>query len=58
MGIIVIIFAKFLIESVFGTEAQVISTTATNLGQVGVGAFAVKQLPFVYTVVNYLMGLI
>jgi hypothetical protein len=58
MGIIVIIFAKFLIESVFGTEAQVVSSTATNLGQVGTGAFAIKQLPFVYTVVNYLMGLI
>lgn len=55
-GIIVIIFAKNLIETIYGTEAQVTSATATNLGQIGTGILADKQIPYVYTVINYIIG--
>lgn len=57
-GIIVIIFAKQLIETIYGTEAQNTSATATNLGQIGSGILADKQIPYVYTVINYLIWLI
>jgi hypothetical protein len=34
VGILVIIFAKNIIETLYGTEAQVTSKTTTNLGQI------------------------
>jgi len=57
-GILVIIFAKAIIETIYGKQAQVVSSTATNLWQIGSGILADKQIPYVYTVINYAMGFI
>lgn len=56
--ILIIIFAKSLIEAIYGTETEVVKTTATNLWQIGEGILASKQLPFIYTVVNWAMWFI
>ncbi len=56
--ILVIIFAKKLIETIYGTQAQNTSASSTNLWQIGSGILANKQVPYVYTIVNYAMWLI
>jgi uncharacterized membrane protein YidH (DUF202 family) len=55
VGILVIIFAKKIIETIYGTEAQIVSKTATNLGQIGGGILAEKQIPYAYTILNRAM---
>lgn len=56
--ILFVIFAKRIIEAIYGTEAQVTSVNTTNLGQIGWGILEDKQLPFAYTVINWAMGLL
>ncbi len=56
--ILVIIFAKQIIEVVYGREQDVVSATATNLWQIGTGVLTDKQLPFVYTVINYIISFV
>jgi Type IV secretion system pilin len=58
VGILVIIFAKNIIETLYGSEAQVTSKTTTNLGQIGWGILTDKQIPYVYTILNWAMGFI
>lgn len=53
--ILVIIFAKNIIETIFGLEQDVVDPNATSLWQVGSGILADKQLPYVYTVINYII---
>lgn len=55
-GILFIVFAKRIIEAIYGTEAQITSNTAQDLGQIG-GQID-KQIPFFYTVINRAMGFI
>ena len=56
--IIVIIFAKNIIETVFGLEQDVVNTNATSLWQIGTWVLADKQIPYVYTVINYIISFI
>lgn len=57
-GIIIIIFAKELIEAIYGTQAEVVNSNAQSLGQIGSGVLANKDIPFVYTVINWGMSLL
>lgn len=58
IGILVIIFAKNIIETVFGLEQDVVATNATSLWQIGSWVLADKQIPYVYTVINYIISFI
>lgn len=55
IGIIVIIFAKQLIEAVYGLESSVASSNVVSLDNVWNATLTDKQFPFIYTVINYIM---
>ncbi len=55
-GLLVIIFSKALIEAVYGKEEQVINTTAQTLDKIWWSLD--KTVPFVFTIINYLMWFI
>lgn len=56
--ILVIIFAKNIIETVFGLEQDVVATNATSLWQIGTWVLSDKQVPYIYTVINYIIWFI
>lgn len=58
LGILTIIFAKQIIETIYGLQSEVVSTTDTNLWQIWEWILANKQIPFVYTVINYIISFI
>ena len=56
--ILVIIFAKNIIETVFGLEQDVVASNATSLWQIGSWVLADKQVPYIYTIINYIISFI
>lgn len=56
IGMLVIIWAKQIVEAVYGKYAAVVKDIS-NLGEIGSGVLADKQIPLVYTVVNRVLGL-
>ncbi len=58
IGILVIIFAKNIIEAIYGLEEKVVSRNAITLWDLWDWVLADKQLPFVYTVINYAVSFI
>lgn len=55
IGIIVIIFAKQLIEAVYGLESSVVNANVVSLDNVWESTLTNKEFPFIYTVINYIM---
>jgi hypothetical protein len=53
---LVIIWAKQIVEAVYGKQADVVKAIS-NLGEVGTGILADKNIPIVYQVVNRVLGL-
>lgn len=58
IGMLTIIFAKSLAETVYGKQADVINPSATSLGNIGAGVLADKSFAWLYVVLNWAMGLI
>ena len=56
IGMLVIIWAKQIVEAVYGKYTAVVKDIS-NLGEIGSGVLADKQIPLVYTVVNRVLGL-
>ncbi len=48
---LVIIGAKQIVEAVYGKYAAVVQDTS-NLGQIGTGILADKNIPLIYQVIN------
>ncbi len=59
IAILIIIGSKQIIEAVYGKQDTVIKgTSLTNtLGDIGNGVLATKEIPIVYTIINWVMGL-
>ena len=57
LGILVIILAKTMVESVFGSYQSVVDGN-TDLGWVGTGVFENADRKMLYTILNWLMGLL
>ena len=55
LGILVIIFAKALVETIYGKETQVVNGSATTLGDIGGGLLADKSFAWLYVVLNRVM---
>ncbi len=53
IAMLIIIGAKQIVEFVYGKQDQVLSETATNLGEIGSGILADKNLPILYQIINY-----
>jgi hypothetical protein len=58
IGILVIIFAKNIIETIFGLEQKVVDANATSLWQLGSWVLADKQVPYIYTIINYVISFV
>jgi len=56
VGMLVIIGAKQIVEAVYGKYTAVVKDIS-NLGEIGSGVLADKQIPLVYTVINRVLGL-
>lgn len=60
LGIIVIILAKSMVESVYGTYSEATTPNISNLGDVGSGVFESPQLSqgdLLPTIINWTLGL-
>jgi hypothetical protein len=53
ISMLVIIWAKQIVEAIYGTQAAVTSTNATNLGEIWSGVLANKNIPILYQIINY-----
>lgn len=58
MGILMIIFAKSLAETIYGRQEDVINPSATSLADIGTGILADKSFAWIYVVLNRVMGII
>lgn len=56
IGMLVIIGAKQIVEAVYGKQASVVKDVS-NLGEIGTGILADKNIPLIYQVVNRVLGL-
>lgn len=58
IGVLLIIFAKSLTETIYGKQTDVINPNATSLADIGTGILADKSFGWLYVVLNRTMGLI
>lgn len=58
IGILTIIFAKSIVETIYGKQQDVINPNATSLADIGTGILADKSFGWLYVVLNRVMGLI
>ncbi|EKD25352.1 MAG: hypothetical protein ACD_80C00080G0005 [uncultured bacterium (gcode 4)] len=56
ISMIVIIWAKQIVEAIYGKQASVVKDI-TNLWEVGSGILANKNIPIIYQVINYALGI-
>ncbi|MCX6823684.1 MAG: hypothetical protein NT085_00960 [candidate division SR1 bacterium] len=56
ISMIIIIGAKQIIEAIYGTQQAVVKDI-TNLGEIGSGVLANKNIPILYQVINYALGM-
>lgn len=56
ISMIIIIWAKQIVEAIYGKQADVVKDI-TNLGEVGSGILADKNIPILYSVINYALGI-
>jgi hypothetical protein len=57
IGILIIMAAKQVVEAIFGMRDRVINQNADNLGDIGTGIFETSNIPIIYQVINWVMGL-
>ncbi|HOG15257.1 MAG TPA: hypothetical protein PK674_01590 [Candidatus Absconditabacterales bacterium] len=57
ISMLIIIGAKQLVEAVYGKQDNVLNQSAQNLGDIGGGILANKNIPIIYTIINRIMGL-
>jgi len=57
ISMIIIIGAKQIVEAIYGKQSAVTSPNATNLGEIGSGILENKNIPILYQVINYALGI-
>ena len=57
LSMIIIIWAKQIVEAIYGKQDIVINQNTTNLGEIGTGILADKNIPILYQVINYALGI-
>lgn len=58
VGILTILFAKSVTETIYGKQEDVINPNATSLADIGTGVLADKDFAWLYVVLNRVMGII
>ncbi len=54
---LIIIWAKQIVEAIYGKKSEVLNTSAQNLWEIGTGLLADKNIPLLYSVINWVMWL-
>jgi len=57
VAMFLIIWAKWLVEAVYGRKEEVLNQNAQNLWEIWSGLFAHKNIPFLFNILNWVMGL-
>ncbi len=57
ISMLVIIGAKQIVEVIYGQRDQVVNPNITNLWDIGSGVLASKNIPILYQVINYALGI-
>ena len=57
ISMIIIIGAKQIVEAIYGKQATIVNQNITNLGEIWSGVLADKNIPILYQVINYALGI-
>lgn len=57
ISMLVIIWAKQIVEVIYGARDKVVNENITNLGDVGSWVLASKNIPILYDIINYALGI-
>jgi len=57
ISMLIIIWAKQIVQAIYGMQNDVINPNATNLGEIWSGILADKNIPILYQVINYALGI-
>ncbi len=57
VAMLLIIGSKWLVEAVYGRKEEVLNQNAQNLWDIGPWLFAHKNIPLVFNIINWVMGL-
>jgi len=57
IGMLIIIGSKQIVEAVYGRKEEVLNKAAQHLGDLGTGIFAHKNIPIIYHIINWVLGL-
>lgn len=57
ISMFIILWAKQLVEAIYGKQSDVLSDTATTLGELWGGILADKNIPLLYNVINWVLGI-
>jgi hypothetical protein len=57
IGILIIMAAKEIVEAIFGRRNDVFPMSPDTLGEIGSGIYEVSNIPIIYQVINWVMGL-
>lgn len=57
LGILIVIGAKLIVESIYGKKDAIVNPDATNLWDIGSAALANASFPLIYTIINWVMGI-
>lgn len=57
ISILAIIWSKQLVEAVYGKQSEVLNYTATNLWQIWSWILADKNIPLIYDIINWVLGI-
>lgn len=57
IAMLIIIWAKQIVEAVFGKEDQVLNPNPQNLGDIGTWILADKSIPLIYSIINRVLWL-
>lgn len=57
IGMLIIIGSKQIIEAIYWSQEKILNQNAQSLQDVGDAVLATKELPLLYTIINWVMGL-
>lgn len=57
VGMLIIIWAKQIVEAIYGKQAQVMNESAQTLWEIWSWILANKSIPLLYSVINWVMGI-
>ncbi|MCF7835484.1 hypothetical protein K9M48_05590 [Candidatus Gracilibacteria bacterium] len=57
IAMIIVIGSKQIVEAIYGKKAQVLNVNAQNLGDIGSGILADKNIPILYQVMSWVLGI-